>query len=131
LYRKGVGSLIPSERVAAPASQSRAILRDLLIVAAVGAGIWMAHRLGRIVVVLILAMFFAYVIAPLVELAQSPVSLRRRSRRLPRGAAIAVVYLILVGGAGTGAAILWPSAAQHSVEYHGFPVMWLADAMGR
>ena len=40
--------------------QSRAILRDLLIVAAVGAAIWVAHRLGRIVLVLVLAMFFAY-----------------------------------------------------------------------
>jgi predicted PurR-regulated permease PerM len=107
-----VSSLIPSERAAAPLSQSRAILRDLLIVAAVGAGIWVIHRLGRIVLVLILAMFFAYVIAPLVELVRYPVSLRGRSRRLPRGAAIAVVYLLLAGGFGAGAAILWPSAAQ-------------------
>jgi predicted PurR-regulated permease PerM len=111
-----VSSFIPSERGAAPVSQSRAILRDLLVVAAVGAGIWMAHRLGRIVVVLILAMFFAYVIAPLVELAQSPVSLRGRSRRLPRGAAIAVVYLLLAGGLSAGVALLWPRAAQQLDE---------------
>jgi predicted PurR-regulated permease PerM len=103
---------MPSERAAAPLAQSRAILRDLLLVAAVGAGIWVVHRLGRIVLVLILAMFVAYVIAPLVELAQRPVSLRGRSRRLPRGAAIAVVYLLLASGIGAGAAILWPSAAQ-------------------
>ena len=57
------------DMTAAPASQSRAILRDLLIVASVGAAIWVAHRLGRIVLVLVLAMFFAYVIAPLVDLA--------------------------------------------------------------
>ena len=103
--------LAPAEP-AAPSLQSRAILRDLLIVAAVGAAIWVAHRLGRIVLVLILAMFFAYVIAPLVDLAQRPVSLRGRSRRLPRGAAIAAVYLLLAGAGGAGAAILWPSAAQ-------------------
>ena len=57
-------------------------------------------------------MFFAYVIAPLVELAQHPVSLGGRSRRLPRGAAIAVVYLLLAGGAWAGAAIFWPAASQ-------------------
>jgi predicted PurR-regulated permease PerM len=95
-----------------PRSQSRAILRDLLIVAAVGAAIWVAHRLGRIVLVLILSMFLAYVIAPLVELVQHPVSLRGRSRRLPRGAAIAVVYALLAGVIAAGAAILWPGAAQ-------------------
>jgi predicted PurR-regulated permease PerM len=91
--------------------QSRAILRDLLIVAAVGAAIWVAHRLGRIVIVLVLAMFFAYVIAPLVDLMQRPVSLGGRPRRLPRGAAIAVVYLLLAGSLAAGAAAIWPSAA--------------------
>jgi predicted PurR-regulated permease PerM len=112
VYGVNVSSLLPSERAAPPPAQSRAILRDLLIVAAVGAGIWVIHRLGRIVLVLILAMFVAYVIAPLVELAQRPVLLKGRSRRLPRGAAIAVVYLLLAGGTAAGAAVLWPSAAQ-------------------
>jgi predicted PurR-regulated permease PerM len=93
-------------------TQHWSVLRDLLIIAAVGAGVWVANRLGRIVFVLILAIFFAYLMAPLVELVQSPVSLRGRSRRLPRGAAIAVVYLLLAGGTGAGGAILWPSAAQ-------------------
>jgi predicted PurR-regulated permease PerM len=95
----------------APASQSRAILRDLLIVASVGAAIWVAHRLGRIVLVLVLAMFFAYVIAPLVELLQHPIAIRGRPRRLPRSLAIAVIYLVLAGGLAAAAAVLWPSAA--------------------
>lgn len=111
-----MSSPIPPERADPPPAQSRAILRDLLIVAAIGAGLWVVHRLGRIVIVLILAMFLAYVIAPLVELVQSPVSLRRRSRRLPRAAAVAVVYLLLAGGIGAGAAILWPSAARQLEE---------------
>jgi predicted PurR-regulated permease PerM len=91
--------------------QSRAILRDLLIVAAVGAAIWVAHRLGRIVIVLVLAMFFAYVIAPLVDLMQRPVPFRGGLRRLPRGVAIAVVYALLAGGLAAGVAAIWPSAA--------------------
>jgi predicted PurR-regulated permease PerM len=96
---------------AAPASQSRAILRDLLIVASVGAAIWVAHRLGRIVLVLVLAMFFAYVIAPLVDLVQHPVSVRGRSLRLSRGFAIGVIYLVLAGGIAAVSTVLWPSAA--------------------
>jgi len=91
---------------------SRAILRDLLIVTAVGAGIWVTHRLGRIVIVLIVAMFFAYVIAPLVDLAQRSGHGSGRSRRLPRGAAIALVYLLLAGAASGGVTLVWPSAAQ-------------------
>ena len=103
---------IPVEPLPEPVSDSRAIGRDLLIVAAVGAGIWVANRLGRIVFVLILAMFFAYVIAPLVDLAQHPVHLRGRSRRLPRGVAIGVVYLLLALALTAGATIIWPSAAE-------------------
>ena len=100
----------------APTSLSRAILRDVLIVAAIGVVIWVGHRLGRVVVVLILALFLAYLIAPLVELAQSPVVLKGRSRRLPRGVAIAVVYLLLAAGISAGAAVLWPNAAQQLNE---------------
>jgi predicted PurR-regulated permease PerM len=88
------------------------VLRDLLLVASVGAAIWVAHRLGRIVIVLILAMFLAYVIAPLVELVQHQMSWRGRSRRLPRAVAITLVYLLLAGGLSGGAALLWPRAAQ-------------------
>lgn len=95
----------------APVSQSRAILRDLLIVASVGAAIWLAHRLGRIVLVLVLSMFFAYVIAPLVEVAQRPITFKGRSRHLPRGLAIGAVYLLLTGALTAGGALLWPSAA--------------------
>jgi predicted PurR-regulated permease PerM len=101
---------------AAPAAQNRTFLPDLLVVAAVGAGVWVVHRLGRIVLVLILAMFFAYLIAPLVEIVQHSVTLRGRSRRVPRGAAVAVVYLLLAGGAWAGVAILWPSAARQLDE---------------
>jgi len=99
-----------------PVSQSRAILRDLLIVAAVGAAVWTAHRLGRIVLVLVLAMFFAYVIAPIVELLEHPIWFRGHSRRLPRGLAIAVVYVVLAGALTGGAALLWPSASEQIDE---------------
>ena len=102
----------PSHEADVPSFQGRAIVRDLLVVAAIGAGIWITHRLGRIVLVLILAMFLAYSIAPLVELAQRQVSLRGRRRRLPRAAAVAVVYLLLAGGVALGLALLWTSAAQ-------------------
>jgi predicted PurR-regulated permease PerM len=103
----------PAER---PLSQRAAIGRDLLIVAAVGSAAWVAHRLGRIVMVLVVAVFVAYVISPLVELARRPVSVKGRSHRLPRGAAIAVVYLLLGASGAAGTAILWPSAAQQIDE---------------
>src|SRR3954468_2654924 len=87
------------------------ILRQLLIIAAVAAAIWVTHRLGRVVLVLVLALFFAYVIAPVVELLERPVRIGGRARRLPRALAIAAVYVLLAGTLVGGAALLWPRAA--------------------
>jgi predicted PurR-regulated permease PerM len=97
--------------VALPAPR-REVLRALLIVVAAVAGLWMAHRLIRIFVVLMLAMLLAYLMAPVVTLAQSPFPFRGRPRRLSRAAAMVVVYLLFAGGAAGGAALIWPAAAR-------------------
>jgi predicted PurR-regulated permease PerM len=92
------------------ASQTRAVLRILLIVAGVSVSAWVLYRLVSLVLVLIVAALFAYVIAPLVDLAGRPVRVAGRPRSLSRGAAIAVVYVLLGGGVSAGAALLLPSA---------------------
>ena len=97
-------------------SQSRLLVRGLITFAGVGAALWMLQRLERIVLVLIVAMFFAYVIAPMVTLAQHPMRLRGRVRCLPRGAAVALVYLLLGSVAAGSGAILWPRATQQLDE---------------
>jgi predicted PurR-regulated permease PerM len=68
------------------------------------------------VFLLVLALFFAYVIAPLVRGAEQPIRVRGRTWRLPHVAAIGVVYLLLAGGASAGGAIVWPSAAEQLDE---------------
>jgi predicted PurR-regulated permease PerM len=104
--------LFQSEHATAPPSQTRVALQILLIVAAVASLIWALYRLERVVLVLILATFLAYVIAPLVQLAERPIRIAGRPRRLSRGPAIGLVYLLLAGGACAGAAIVLPSATQ-------------------
>ena len=104
----------PVERAAW--TQARAILQVLLIVAAVASGLWMLHRLASVVLVLIVAALFAYVIAPLVHLAGRPIRVAGRPRRLSRGAAIAVVYVLMAGGVSVGAALLLPSATEQVNE---------------
>ncbi len=61
---------------------------------------------------LILAALFAYVIAPLVQLAERPIRIAGGQRRLSRGAAIALVYVLMAGIVSGGAALLLPSATQ-------------------
>jgi predicted PurR-regulated permease PerM len=91
--------------------QHRTWLNDLLVVAGIAAALWITYRLGRVVLVLIFAMFLAYVIAPLVDRVQQ-VSVRGRTYRMPRGVAISIVYLLLVGTAVGSVMLLWPSAAR-------------------
>ncbi|MBW8863005.1 MAG: AI-2E family transporter [Acidobacteria bacterium] len=90
--------------------------RDLALVAAIGAAGWAVYRLERIAFLLTLAMFFAYVIAPIVQRAERPIRIGGRQRTPPRWAAIVVVYLLLATAAAAGAALLWPAAVQQFDE---------------
>jgi len=91
-------------------SQTRVALQVLLVVAAVAAGLWLLNRLASILLVLVLATLFAYVIAPLVHIVTLPVRIAGRRRSLPRGLAIALVYLLIAAAVWTGGALLLPSA---------------------
>jgi predicted PurR-regulated permease PerM len=100
-----------SEQMTAPTSQTRVVLQVLAIVGGVAVGLWALHRLASVVLVLILAGLFAYVVAPLVQLAGRPVHFAGRSRCLSRAGAIALVYVLIAGAASGGAALLLPSAS--------------------
>src|SRR5580765_366708 len=97
-------------------SQTRVVLQILLIVAGIVLGLWALHRLSSVVLVLILAALFAYVIAPLVELARRPIRLAGRRRRLSPGAAIGLVYVLMAGSVSGAAALLLPSATDQVNE---------------
>jgi predicted PurR-regulated permease PerM len=86
----------------------------LLIVGLVAFGLWVLYRLQSLVFLLALAAAFAYVVAPLVRLMERPVRLAGRRRQLPRGLAIAVVYLVLGTCAIVGGALLLPIASEQA-----------------
>ena len=106
---------MPDDRLSAP-SLSRALLRVLMIVTAAAAGAWTLKRLSSLVLILILSALFAYVIAPLVDAFSRPIRIGPRSRRLPRAAAISLVYLILAGGLTLGTALVLPRAVEQAGE---------------
>src|SRR5437588_829506 len=101
-----------SERAATRPSQTRVVLQILLIIAGAAFGLWALHRLASVVFVLIFAALFAYVIAPLVQLAERPIRIAGRPRCLSRGPAIALVYVLIAGSVAAAAALLLPSATQ-------------------
>ena len=77
--------------------QTRAILRVIFVILAVLGVMWLIRALEGVLLLVVLAIFFAYFIAPLVELVHSPFNVRGRERMMPRAVAIGIVYALLLG----------------------------------
>jgi predicted PurR-regulated permease PerM len=95
-----------------PPSQARVVLQVVLGVAAAAVGIWVLYRLQRVFFLLILTTFFAYLVAPLVRIAERPVRISGTERSLPRGLAIGVVYLSMLAACAAGAMLLLPGVTR-------------------
>jgi predicted PurR-regulated permease PerM len=95
-------------------SLTRVVLQVLFIIVGTALGLWALYRLASVVFVLIVSALFAYVIAPVVQLAGRPIRIAGRSRRLPRAAAIALVYVLIAGSVAGGTAVLLPSAIEQA-----------------
>jgi predicted PurR-regulated permease PerM len=96
--------------------QTRAILRLIFIITAVAAVMWALYMLQGVLVLLVLSIFFAYLVAPLVEFFRRPFKLRGRDRLMPRIAAIAVVYVVLFGALGLTVFLLLPQIGDQFTE---------------
>jgi predicted PurR-regulated permease PerM len=88
--------------------QTRAVLRVILIVLSVAAALWMLHALQGVILLVVLAVFFAYLLAPLVEVFHRPIRLGGRPRLTPRPLAIVMVYLILFATLGVALSLVLP-----------------------
>ena len=84
------------------------IVRVILILAAVVLGLWFLYEIRALLFLLILAVFVCYLIAPLVRFVEQPVYLGKRELKVPRGAAIGMVYLLIGGLLYLVLSLLWP-----------------------
>jgi predicted PurR-regulated permease PerM len=88
--------------------QTRVILRVVLIILAVAAALFALYQLEGVILLLVLAIFFAYLVAPLVDVVRRPMYFRGREFVMPRGVAIGIVYLVLFGSVGLALYLLLP-----------------------
>jgi predicted PurR-regulated permease PerM len=70
------------------------------------------YWLRRVVLLLVLATWIAYVLDPLVHLVERPVRISGRLRRLPRGAATGLVYVVIASAICAAAMILLPRVTE-------------------
>ncbi|MDQ3585999.1 MAG: AI-2E family transporter [Acidobacteriota bacterium] len=111
--------------------QTRAILRVILIVLAVAAFIWGLYLLEGVILLVVLSIFFAYLISPLVEFARRPFKLRGRERVMPRAIAIGIVYVLIFGSLVITLYLLAPSLSNQLTEFVKKSPDYLTNARAR
>jgi predicted PurR-regulated permease PerM len=114
---KDVARTAAKAAVEASWPQTRLILRVIFIVLVVAATIWVIFKLTGVILLLILSVFFAYLVSPLVEFLQRPIKIAGRERVMPRVLAISLAYLIIVGAVVGTIYLLLPSLSNQFPEF--------------
>lgn len=84
------------------------VLRVIFLLACFVIGLWLLYALGTVLLLLVLSVFFCYLIAPVVRLFEQPIYVGGRELKLPRSAAIGVVYLLITVVLFLGVQLIWP-----------------------
>lgn len=75
---------------------TRVVLRVIFILLTVIALLWVISKITGIILLLVLSIFFAYLVSPLVEFLRRPRRLNNRVVALPKAVAIPLAYLIIL-----------------------------------
>ena len=97
--------------------QTRVVLRIVAILLAVAAFLWIVYKLTTVLLLVVLSVFFAYLVAPLVDLVERPINLGGKERSIPRGLAIGIVYIVLFTGIGLAIYFLAPQLGAQFPEF--------------
>ena len=114
---KDVARVAGKAAVEASWPQTRVILRVIIIVLTVAVTLWVIVKLTGVILLLILSVFFAYLVAPLVEFLRRPIKLSGRERSMPRVLAISLAYLIIVATVVIAFYILLPRLGNQFPEF--------------
>ena len=114
---KDVARVASRAAVEASWPQTRVILRVIIIVLTVAVTLWVVIKLTGVILLLILSVFFAYLVAPLVEFLRRPIKLSGRERSMPRVLAISLAYLIIVSTVVIAFYILLPRLGNQFPEF--------------
>lgn len=121
--------------VHASGPQTRAIIRvvfiALVILLGVLGAIFVLRALTSVILLVVLAIFFAYLISPLVEFVSRPFNMRGQKRIMPRSLAIGIVYLFLFGSIGIATYILLPRLGNQITEFAAQAPTYLTSAKAR
>lgn len=96
---------------------TRVILRVIFIILVVAVVLWIIVRLTGVILLLVLSIFFAYLVSPLVEFIRRPRQLGKRAIEIPRALAILLAYLIILGAIVVAITVVLPSLGNQFPEF--------------
>jgi predicted PurR-regulated permease PerM len=98
---------------------TRVILRIIVIILIVLVVLWMVAKLTGVILLLVLSIFFAYLVSPLVEFLRRPFHLGKRVWTMPRSLAISVAYLIILAAIFVAIYVVLPGLGNQFPEFAG------------
>jgi predicted PurR-regulated permease PerM len=114
---KETAKLAAKAAVEAVGPPTRVILRIIVVLLVVALVLWIVVKLTGVILLLVLAIFFAYLVSPLVEFLHRPIKIGNRVFEMPRVLAISVAYLIIIGAIAVAIYLLVPRLGTQFPEF--------------
>ena len=96
---------------------TRVVLRLIFIVLAVAVVLWVVVKLTGVILLLVLSIFFAYLVSPLVDFIRRPRTIGSRTIAIPRTIAIILSYLVILGVIVLAVFVILPSLSNQFPEF--------------
>ncbi len=96
---------------------TRVILRVIFILLIVLATLWVISKLTGIILLLVLSIFFAYLVSPLVEFIRRPRQFGERTIAIPKVAAIGLAYVVILAAIMFAIFVILPSLSNQFPEF--------------
>jgi len=96
---------------------TRVVLRVIVILLAVMVVLWVISKITGIILLLVLSIFFAYLVSPLVEFVRQPRTIGNRTFAIPKALAITFAYLIILAAITLAIFVIVPSLSTQFPEF--------------
>lgn len=96
---------------------TRTVLRIIVVVLTVLVVLWVISKLTGIILLLVLSIFFAYLVAPLVDFIRQPRTIGNKTIEIPRVGAIVLAYLLILAAIVLAIFIIVPSLGTQFPEF--------------
>jgi predicted PurR-regulated permease PerM len=96
---------------------TRAVLRVIFILLVVIGLLWIISKITGILLLLVLSIFFAYLVSPLVEFLRQPRKIGEREFAIPKVGAIVLAYLVILGAIVLAVFVVLPSLSNQFPEF--------------